>query len=213
MKYLQYFEGRKRNWDKFYNENKKVMKCNDNNLTKLPELLPETLLDLECYNNKLTKLPELPKSLKELYCQNNQLIELSELPNDLLSLICFRNELTELPKLPKGLKRLDCRNNKLKELKDLPESLLELHCCNNDLIKPITYNIYIKVNDSLNGKDFGLFYTDEQIELFSSYEYQYDFLIKEPENFLDLKPFGYDQKIKNDPDFEHLFNADEMYLL
>jgi len=48
-------------------ERLKELRCNDNQLTSLPEL-PDSLEKLICYNNKLQSLPNLPENLKELNC-------------------------------------------------------------------------------------------------------------------------------------------------
>ena len=102
-------------------KNLKYLYCSHNNLTSLPENLPNSLKILDCYNNKLTRLPEnLPNSLELLYCNNNKLKILSEnLPNSLIELQCNNNNLTSLPEnLPNFLKLLYCYNNDL--LKDYP---------------------------------------------------------------------------------------------
>ena len=50
----------------------KYIDCYNNNLTSLPDNLPNSLERLWCYNNNLTNLPDnLPNSLKVLYCDNN----------------------------------------------------------------------------------------------------------------------------------------------
>ena len=54
-------------------------------------------------------------------------------------------------------------------------------------------------------------YTDEQYNEFSSLEFQKEFLEREPENFIDLKPFGYAKGIEEL--FPHLFDMDELGLL
>ena len=50
--------------------------CDNNQLTKLPNNLPNSLTRLDCEYNQLTSLPNnLPSSFKELYCINNPLIK------------------------------------------------------------------------------------------------------------------------------------------
>ena len=91
-----------------------VLDLSNKTLKKLPDLSEYTnLKTFFCQNNKLTKLPELPKSLRYLSCHHNQLTLLPELPKSLQYLHCYNNNLTELPELPKSLKILYCTNNKL----------------------------------------------------------------------------------------------------
>ena len=68
---------------------------------------------LDCDNNQLTQLPELPNSLKVLSCSYNQLTQLPELPNSLKYLDCSNNQLTQLPELPNSLEILYCSYNQL----------------------------------------------------------------------------------------------------
>jgi Leucine-rich repeat (LRR) protein len=113
-------------------KNLKKLFCDNNLLTKLPEL-PNSLKDLSCSFNQLNQLPELPHSLGTLSCFNNQLTSLPELPNSLESLSCNNNQLTSLPELPNSLEKLYCFNNKLTSLPELPNSLEKLYCFNNKL--------------------------------------------------------------------------------
>ena len=49
-----------------------MLDCSNNQLTQLPDVLPDTLQQLGCDNNQLTHLPEvLPATLRELDCYNN----------------------------------------------------------------------------------------------------------------------------------------------
>ena len=98
--------------------------------------------DIKCinfYNNNLTSLPDnLPNSLEILWCDNNNLTSLpNNLPNSLEILWCYNNNLTSLPdNLPYSLKELWCDNNNLTRLPDnLPNSLKELYCANNPIYK------------------------------------------------------------------------------
>ena len=79
-----------------------------NNLTTLPDTLPQSLLQLWCNGNfELTSLPDtLPNYLQILDCNDNKLISLPD-------------------KLPSSLQKLDCSNNKLTSL---PNSIIQ--CCN-----------------------------------------------------------------------------------
>ena len=86
---------------------------------------------IRCNNNQLTVLPQLPKSLEILDCFNNQLTTLPQLPNLLEKLICWKNQLTALPPFPNSLQYLDCDNNQLTALPQFPNSLQYFHCQNN----------------------------------------------------------------------------------
>ena len=54
-------------------------------------------------------------------------------------------------------------------------------------------------------------YSIENMVKFSSFEYQKEFLERESENFMDLKPIGYAKGIEEL--FPHLFDMDELGLL
>ena len=55
----------------------KILKCNNNKLTKLPDKMPDSLQTIDCSNNQITKLPDkMPNSLQKLYCNGNKLKEL-----------------------------------------------------------------------------------------------------------------------------------------
>ena len=41
--------------------------CSNNQLTSLPDNLPNSLQELNCNNNQLTSLPPLPTSLQKIY--------------------------------------------------------------------------------------------------------------------------------------------------
>jgi len=160
-----------------------------------------------CYNEpKMKDLPILPDGLKYLYCNSNILKKLPELPQSLEILECEYNLIRELPELPNTLKKLKCNNNRLKELPLLPDSLEELKCFDNAWIKPIKYEYYKKFKFKLHNV-----YSYDNISIFKTYEFQKDFLEREPENYLDLEPFGYDEQIKIE--FEYLFTGEDMGLL
>jgi len=94
-------------------KNLKRLYCTYNQITMLPENLPDSLKLLDCNNNQLTALPENLPSLYYLDCNNNQITTLPEnLPASLKELVCSNNLLTTLPEnLPASLKCLDCHNN------------------------------------------------------------------------------------------------------
>ena len=90
----------------------KYLNVSNNNLTQLPELLPQRLVYLNVSNNpNLTTLPELPDTLEVLIASN-----------------CG---LATCPALPKTLKYLYLQNNFLKELPDLPPQLEIFYIYNN----------------------------------------------------------------------------------
>ena len=165
---------------------------------------------LSVVNNGLTSLDSclpFPKNLKEIYCyQNSKLKKLPELPDNLEVLSCFQCSLEKLPELPSTLTKLFCQYNNIKILPELPESLINLKCHDNNWIKPIPYKYYNKFKLIILEN-----YTQEQIDKFSSFEFQKEFLENEPENYLDLKPFGYANGIEEL--FPHLFDMDELGLI
>ena len=125
---------------------------NDTDLIKSTIIKKNSLIGLYCNNNKLTKLPELPNSLNYLHCSWNKLIELPDLPNSLINLFCSNNQLTELPDLPNSLTNLECCSNKLVELPNLPNSLSYFICINNNL--DLTYpDLKINTINKINLKN------------------------------------------------------------
>ena len=108
-----------------YFDNLKYLKCNNNQLTSLPNL-PVPLTFLKCDNNQLNNLPALPNALKELQCYYNQLTSLPTLPSALIYLSCHDNQLTALPSLPSSLLSLQCGNNQITIIPQLPASLHQL---------------------------------------------------------------------------------------
>jgi Leucine-rich repeat (LRR) protein len=204
----------------------KILDCSNNYIKKLPEL-PDTLTNLSCSNNFLQEFPKLPNGLTELYIKHNEDIKkIYKLPVNLEILNCAYTDIMELPILPKKLKELSCDNNNLEELPELPNELEYLCVGRNKLKKlpelPESLNIIsIESNDWDNPipykyvKKFQLRLTDmyikEQIEKFSSFKFQKEFLEREPENFMDLKPLGYADGL--DELFPNLFDMDDLGLL
>ena len=97
------------------------------------------LVMLRCYNNQLTKLDVSKNTqLKYLWCYNNQLTELDVSKNiQLAVVVCWNNQLTKLD-VSKNMQMtiLYCYNNQLKSL-DVSKNakLMSLHCDNNQLTK------------------------------------------------------------------------------
>ena len=86
---------------------------------EIPDLSRFTNLQyLYCNNNRLTRLPNLPNTLIELYCSENQLVELPELPPSLRLLHCGMNKLTSLPNMSamKNLEVIYCGFNNISQL-------------------------------------------------------------------------------------------------
>lgn len=90
-----------------------VLKCQFNQLERMPCQLPESLMDLDCSHNKFTCLSSpLPPNMDTLNCSANKLTWLPDLPNTLTELDCRDNKLSIFPcTIPPGLSWLDCRNN------------------------------------------------------------------------------------------------------
>ena len=193
-------------------------------LKHIPEYLLPFRNDLEYLNiehNKINNIPKLPDGLRKLSCDNNLLTKMPELPISLKELDCADNNILELPKLPHGLQSLYCSRNKLKRLPELPSTLVILQCHSNDFEAPIKIEYFNKYFNKffIGGRkspfDFvssclDKVYTKEQIEKFSSYEFQKNFINED--NWKDLEPFGYADGIK-DGEFSYLFNAIDMGLL
>jgi Leucine-rich repeat (LRR) protein len=62
-------------------------------ITELPARLPKSLTKLKCNDNQLTRLPILPQELNSIDCNNNQLIELPSFPSKLLVINVVNNRL------------------------------------------------------------------------------------------------------------------------
>jgi Leucine-rich repeat (LRR) protein len=81
-------------------ENISILYLDGSDLTELPDLSRFTnLRTLWCYDNQLTFLPDnLPDSLIEIYCPYNLITLLPDtLPKNLQVLYCYSNQLTSLP--------------------------------------------------------------------------------------------------------------------
>lgn len=97
-------------------KNLRILNCNQNSLTKLPENLPQSLRILRFHSNSITHMPiNLPENLKIINCANNLLTYLPEnFTNSLVRLICSYNQLLNLPNnLPKSLTHLDFSYNNI----------------------------------------------------------------------------------------------------
>jgi hypothetical protein len=175
----------------------------------------------DCGENKLTSLEGSPKEVGGYFdCRNNLLNTLEGGPIKVGGQFnCHSNKLTSLKYSPKYASCMDCSNNKLTTLEYLSDGIGngtgdELWCFDNDWIKPIPYKIMKKYNLHLletDITDYNFVYTQLQVDKFSSFEFQKDFLEREPENFMDLKPFGYAKGLEEL--FPHLFDMDELGLL
>ena len=97
------------------------------------------LVMLRCYNNQLTKLDVSKNTqLKYLWCYNNQLTELDVSKNiQLTAVVCWNNQLTKLDVSKNAkLTSLWCDSNQLTRLDVSKNTKLQsLHCDNNQLTK------------------------------------------------------------------------------
>jgi Leucine-rich repeat (LRR) protein len=151
--------------------NLSYLDISNNNMTVLPNNLPNSIKTLICRSNKLTSISQLPNQLEKLLCSGNLLTQLPTLPSTILELDCYDNRLTNLPTLPNGLRilysaanplsnlptlpnsllKLYCYENTLSELPELPNSLQLLHCASNNLIQlPILPSNLITLDCSSN---------------------------------------------------------------
>lgn len=96
----------------------KQLHSNYNKFTRLPENLPEGILEIYACFNKIEKIDEkLPSSLKKIISNHNNISEIT-------------------PDLPFSLKILDCNNNKITKLPIFNQNLInltELHLRSNNL--------------------------------------------------------------------------------
>ena len=177
----------------------------------------ENIVDFSCRDNKLNNLIGSPKEVSGNFsCSNNKLTSLEGAPIYVGNgFYCQENKLTSLEHAPKIVNfYFNCSHNKLKNLDYLSEIGERLICHDNDWTKPIPYKIMAKYNlHCLINENIDRFfvYTQEQYGKFSSFEYQKEFLEREPENYLDLKPLGYAKGIEEL--FPHLFDMDELGLI
>jgi hypothetical protein len=191
--------------------------CSFNKLTSLKGCPTKVPSDFCCYNNNLINLEYSPEFVGGNFnCYENELISLIGAPKEINdSFYCQRNNLTSLEGAPKKVSNnFNCSRNKLKTLDYLPEIGGTLYCFDNEWIKPIPYEIFIKHNMLLIMGSFistKHVYTLGQYRKFSSFEFQKEFLEREPENYLDLKPIGYADGIEQL--FPHLFDMDELGLI
>lgn len=129
------------------------IKCQNNQLTELPDL-PNNLQYIDCDNNKIRELPNLPDRLNFFSCRNNELSgELSNLPSSLQFFYCSNNQISQLPDLSTFafLHYLECNHNKLPNLPNLPNNLIELECEFNQIADlPELPSNLIKLNCSHN---------------------------------------------------------------
>jgi Leucine-rich repeat (LRR) protein len=114
---------------------KDTLDCNNMEVKKMPDMLPNALKGLYCQNNQLTVLPDkLPINLKYLDCGYNKLTALPEnLPATLNQLLCYDNQIKFLPLLPNGLDILNFINNQITDLPNLPTTLRSLNYMNNPI--------------------------------------------------------------------------------
>lgn len=130
-----------------------TLDCSNRNLSVLPALLPENLVELDCSNNQLQSLPNnLPPNLSHLFCAHNQLTQLpDDLPESLEEIICSHNQISQLPNyLPDALQEFDCSYNQLQALTEyLSNTIVALDCSYNQLTRLPDLHIWL---EELNAK-------------------------------------------------------------
>jgi hypothetical protein len=105
-----------------------------NFLTSLPPL-PNKLTILNCGSNELTSLPNpLPDSLRRVYCDYNKLTRILNVPSRLLVLYCPNNLIDTIGRMPNGLRYLNCELNSIRQFPNIPTNLTALNCMSNALI-------------------------------------------------------------------------------
>ena len=191
--------------------------CSSNKLISLEGAPKRVLQSFSCEHNQITSLKYAPEMVGDNFnCYNNKLTNLVGAPNKIYgSFYCYNNNLTTLEGAPEYVAgNFHCSDNKLETLEYLPIVDGKLHCYNNNWIKPIPHKImkkyYLRCLDQ-GDSDSKYVYTQEQFNKFSSFDFQKEFLEREPENFMDLKPFGYASGLEEL--FPHLFDMDELGLL
>jgi hypothetical protein len=212
MKYLK-------NYNTFILEKYKYHDYSTKEYTSLIGLnIPEFIDgDFNCNENDLRNLEGGPKIVSGCFtCCYNGLTSLKGSPIETGKYFsCSNNKLTSLEGGPKEvMTSFYCYNNELKTLDYLPNFPNNLECYNNSWIKPIPYKVMEKYNlhclRETNDDDYWV-YSKEQFNRFSTFEFQKEFLENEPENFIDLRPFGYANGIEEL--FPHLFDMDELGLI
>ena len=202
-------------------------------LVELPELPPKLEILVLVKNKILEILPNIPNTLDTFICEDSPKIKIENLPENIRRIAIKDCELTnlELPNnleyldlsynniksliLPEKLHQLNINDNYLEILPIIPNSLKILKCYQNNWTKPIPYKYMVRFNlhclSIKNSSDQQYVYTEGQFNKFSSFEFQKEFLEREPENYLDLKPIGYAKGL--DELFPHLFDMDELGLI
>jgi len=124
--------------------------CNNNRLTQLPAL-PLSLRILRCNNNLLQCLPDvLPINLQILSCINNCLTSLpKKLPPNIMCIFCGNNLITKLPQLPSSLYIFTLFGNPVEELIGAYITPNELDISNinriSSIIERFTRNFYREI--------------------------------------------------------------------
>jgi len=112
--------------------NLKRLLCYKNEITQIPNNLPENLEELNCDSNLITQIPTtLPNSLKYLSCCYNLITHIPDiLPNHLQLFYCWNNQITHIPNaLPRFLKSFCCETDHITYIPDdLPDSLEYFRC-------------------------------------------------------------------------------------
>ena len=147
--------------------------------------------------------------VKHLNCTSNKIENLDGIENftNLENLHCEKNNLESLKGIEncKKLERLDCQYNNLKNLdgiENLP-NLKYVYCQYNKWEFPLSLETFKKF---FYGPDD--VYTEYNIIHFRTYNCQKAFLDKYPERVGELKEFGYNIELLNDPEYAWLFDQE-----
>lgn len=136
----------------FKNPAAEAISCTSNDIKYIPDRLPEKIKALDISSNiPVSKLPDvLPNTLETLICKTPTLTSLPKtLPESLMNLYIFDAQITELPDhLPSNLMELKVANTKITHLPDLPWSITVLYVHQNpDLLKN-----YPRLRDNVGGE-------------------------------------------------------------
>jgi len=113
------------------------LNCKKNQITQIPDTLPNSLQQFDCRFNQIIQIPNtLPNSLQIFDCRFNQITQIPDtLPDSLQEFNCSYNQITQIPNtLPNSLQIFHCYSNKITQIPNtLPNSLQIFWCCNNQI--------------------------------------------------------------------------------
>jgi len=138
------------------------------NLNNIPDWTSKcyNLIKLHCYGNQITQIPNnLPNSLQHFDCSNNKITQIPDkLPDSLQYFECYYNQITQIPDtLPNLLREFFCHHNKITQI---PISLMQLKNLNQFYYEnnPIEYisPIMSRFLNNLRNKMIITVYNDHQ---------------------------------------------------